>query len=316
MSIRQYSYVLNMPIELRHLRYFIAVAEEGHITRAAERIGMQQPPLSQQIKALETQVGAKLFLRKPRGVVLTEAGRTFLADAREVFSGLDRAIETTRRAARGEQGRICVGVTPTAPFNPLVPQVIRVFRDSFPLVALTVEEGFSNDLLRLQHDRVDVAFIRNRVANTEGLTVTPLADEPMVVALPSRHELARADVGEAMLMKCLARESFILYGPPGSGIYDATIAACHQAGFGPRVSQLAPRITSTLGLVAAGLGISLVPESMCCVRLDGVSYRRLKGAVQPRAVLNLVSRRGDPSGVVGHFLHTVNEQRGKQMSSC
>ena len=296
-----------MAIELRHLRYFIAVAEEGHITRAADRLGMQQPPLSQQIKALEQTLGAQLFRRKARGVDMTDAGRAFLDDARGVFAQLDRAIETTRRTARGEEGRICVGVTPTAPFHHFVPQVIRSFRESYPLVTLTMEEGLSQDLLRLQADRIDVAFVRNRVADAQGLIVTSLFEELMLVALPRRHLFAADGDDEAIRMKQLANEPFVLYGPPGSGIYDATIAACHQAGFNPRIGQLAPRITSALGLVAAGLGISLVPESTRCVKLDGVSYRPLKGAVQPKAVLNLVSRRGDPSAVVQHFVQAVRE---------
>ena len=296
-----------MAIELRHLLYFIAVAEEGHITRAADRLGMQQPPLSQQIKALEQTLGVQLFRRKARGVDMTDAGRAFLDDARGVFAQLDRAIETTRRTARGEEGRICVGVTPTAPLHRFVPQVIRSFRESYPLVTLTMEEGLSQDLLRLQADRIDVAFVRNRVADAQGLIVTSLFEELMLVALPRRHLFAADGDDAAIRMKQLANEPFVLYGPPGSGIYDATIAACHQAGFNPRIGQLAPRITSALGLVAAGLGISLVPESARCIELDGVSYRPLKGAVQPKAVLNLVSRRGDPSAVVQHFVQAVRE---------
>src|ERR1700712_243917 len=149
-------------MELRHLRYFIAVAEEGHITRAAERLGMQQPPLSQQIKALEQYLGVRLFRRKARGVELTEAGLAFLDDARRMLSLLDHAVETTRRTARGEQGRICIGVTPTAPFHPFVQQVLRSFQDTYPMVALTLEESLTHDILRFQHDQIDVAFVRNR----------------------------------------------------------------------------------------------------------------------------------------------------------
>jgi DNA-binding transcriptional LysR family regulator len=294
-----------MAIELRHLRYFIAVAEEGHITRAAERLDMQQPPLSQQIKSLEQQVGSQLFHRKARGVQLTDAGRAFLEEARRVLSDLDRAVETTRRTARGEQGRLCIGVTPTAPFHPLVPKVIRNFRATHPLVALTLEEGLSQDLLRLQQERIDIAFVRAHVVDAEGLAVTQLLEEPMLVALPTGHDFARGKSSELVPLKGLAQESFILYGPPGSGIHDSTIAACNRAGFSPRVGQLAPRITSTLGLVAAGLGISLIPESMCCVKLDGIAYRRLKASSPPKAALNLVSRRGDPSAVVRHFVQVA-----------
>ncbi len=114
-----------MAIDVRHLRYFVAVAEEGHITRAAERLGMQQPPLSQQIRAIERELDVQLFLRRPRGVVLTEAGRAFLKEARTTLAQLDHALETTRRTGRGEQGRLSLGMTPTAPFHPLVPRTVR-----------------------------------------------------------------------------------------------------------------------------------------------------------------------------------------------
>ena len=295
-----------MAIELRHLRYFVAVAEEGHITRAAERLNMQQPPLSQQIKSLEQQVGCQLFHRKARGVQLSDAGHAFLEEARKVLSGLDRTIETTRRTARGEQGRLCIGVTPTAPSHPFVPRVIRSFRETYPMVTLTVEEGLSHHLLRgQQQDGIDVAFVRSQIVDTEGLTITSLLEEPLLVALPAGHRFARGKSNELVPVKDLANESFVLYGPPGSGIHDATIAACHRAGFSPRIGQLAPRIASTLSLVAAGFGISLVPASMSCVKLDGVSYRRLKAAAPPKAPLILVSRRGDPSMVVRHFVEAA-----------
>ena len=128
-----------MSVELRHLRYFVAVAEEGHITRAAERLGMQQPPLSQQIRALERELDVQLLRRKPRGVELTDAGRALLADAQAILAHVDHAFATTRRTARGEEGRISVGFTSSAPFHPFVPRVIRAFRESYPLVALTLE---------------------------------------------------------------------------------------------------------------------------------------------------------------------------------
>src|SRR5262250_2591835 len=125
-----------MAIELRHFRYFIAVAEERHITRAAERLGMQQPPLSQQIRALERELDVQLFRRLPRGVELTDAGSAFLADARAILSHIDHALATTKRTARGEQGKISVGFTSSAPFHPFVPRIIRIYRDSFPMVSL------------------------------------------------------------------------------------------------------------------------------------------------------------------------------------
>src|SRR6476620_6354822 len=174
-----------MAMELRHLRYFIAVAEEQHITRAAERLDMQQPPLSQQIKALERELEVQLFHRKARGVELTDAGRSLLDDARTIFAALGQAVETTRRTARGELGRICVGVTPTGPFHPFVPRVIRSFREAFPKVYLKMEESISNELIEHVHqERIDAAFIRVSVAESERLALYPLLEEPLVVAMP------------------------------------------------------------------------------------------------------------------------------------
>jgi len=292
-------------MDLRHLRYFIAVAEEAHITRAAERLGMQQPPLSQQIKAMERELGVQLFRRKPRGVELTEAGRALLEDARAILSRLQRALETTRRTGRGEQGRLCVGIAPTASFHPFVPRVIRSFREAFPLVSLTLEEGLSNDVReRFAHDQMDVAFVRTTTIHADDIVVSSLLEEVMIVALPSLHAMAGVR-GTALPLKRLADDPFILYGPPGTGLYDETVGACRAAGFSPRIGQQAPRITSTLGLVAAGLGIALVPESVQNINMDGVVYRRVKGTPQPKAVLGLASRRGDPSAVVRQFLNHV-----------
>jgi DNA-binding transcriptional LysR family regulator len=295
-------------MELRHLRYFIAVAEEGHITRAAERLGMQQPPLSQQIRALERELDVQLLRRKPRGVELTEAGRALLADARAILAHIDHAFATTRRTARGEQGRIAVGFTSSAPFHPFVPRVIRAFRESFPLIALTLEESGTTELIEdLRHERVDAAFIRTPVTDPLGLTVNPLLEEAMLVALPSAHPMASGDAadGKALTLAALAAETFIVYRRrSGPGLYDAIFAACHAAGFSPLVGQEAPRIVSTLNLVAAGLGIAIVPASLRRMQMDGVVYRRLTGT-QPRAPLLLATRRGDTSAVVRHFLDLV-----------
>jgi DNA-binding transcriptional LysR family regulator len=306
-----------MTMELRHLRYFVAVAEEEHITRAAERLGMQQPPLSQQIKAIERELEAQLFRRKARGVELTDTGRAFLDSARDILARLDHAFETTRRTARGEQGRISVGVTPTGPFHPFVPRVIRAFREAFPLVSVTLEEFLSLQLIEhLRNEQIDAAFLRTPVADPEDLVINPLLEEPMVAALPSTHVLAQrgGNGGAAISMKALAGETFVVYGRPsrpgqqGLGQYEAMIAACHAAGFSPRVGQDAPTIISTLGLVATGLGISLVPASLQHMTMDGVAYRRLKGTIQPKAILNLASRRGNPSVTVRRFLDLVKRE--------
>jgi DNA-binding transcriptional LysR family regulator len=296
-------------MELRHLRYFIAVAEEGHITRAAERLGMQQPPLSQQIKAIERELDVQLFRRKPRGVELTDAGRAFLHDALATLARLERGIETTRRTARGEQGRICLGVTYTGPFHPFVPRVICAFRKAYPLVSITLEEGDSNDLVEhLRNEQIDAAFIWTTPADGKGLLISALLEEELVVALSEGHVLARSDGrgGAAVPLKALAGETFIVWGGPrGMGLYAHVIAACHTAGFNPRLGHESLRLASTLNLVAVDLGISIVPASLQRMQMDGLVYRRLRGPARLTAPLMLASRLGDPSVVVRHYLDLV-----------
>ncbi|VIO73297.1 Hca operon transcriptional activator HcaR [Bradyrhizobium ivorense] len=298
--------LFGMAMDLKRLRYFVAVAEEGHVTRAAEKVGMQQPALSLQIKALERELDVQLFRRIPRGVELTSAGEALLADAKALLAHRDRAVETTRRAARGAQGRLWVGMTPTAPFHPLVPRAIRAYRQSFPLVSLALEEALSNELIeRFAKDQMDVAFfVRSSSVHVETLVVSTLLEEPMIAALPSLHPMAQNRRSPTVHLRDLASDPFILIGPPGTSIHDETVAACRAAGFNTRVGQQAPRITSTLGLVAGGMGVALVPGFMQNMRMDGVVYRRLKGP-QPKVFLGLASRRGDPSPVVRQFLSLV-----------
>ena len=248
------------------------------------------------------------FVALPRGVELTDAGTALLADARAILSHVDHAFATTRRTARGEQGQVAVGFTSSAPFNPFVPRIIRAYREAFPLVSLTLDEGGTTDLIDdLRSERIDAAFIRTAITNQEGLVVSMLLQEAMVLALPRGHALARREnASKGLALKALAAETFIVYRRrSGPGLYDAILAACNAAGFSPRIGQEAPRIVSTLNLVAAGLGISLVPESLQLMRMDGVVFRRLSGASQPKAPLYLAARRGETSTVVRKFLELV-----------
>jgi DNA-binding transcriptional LysR family regulator len=297
-----------MALELRHLRYFVAVAQEGHVTRAAERLGMQQPPLSQQIKALEREVGVQLFRRKARGVDLTEAGRTLLTDVLSVLARVDEAVEAARRTAAGKQGRLRIGLPPSGPFLPFVPRMIRHFRETHPLVSVDVEECLRAELIgRLQAGSLDVAFIRASIAPPEGLDVHLLLEEPMVVALPSTHALARSGArAGAVPLARLAAEAFIVYARQhGPALYEATMAACAEAGFTPRLGQEAPRIISALSLVASGLGVTLVPAFMRSMTTDGVTFRPLSGPSQPKAFLSIASRRNSSSAAMSHFVAMV-----------
>jgi DNA-binding transcriptional LysR family regulator len=290
-------------MELRHIRYFVAVAEEGHITRAAEKLGIQQPPLSQQIRALETELDVQLFRRLPRGVALTDAGQTFLEDAREILNRVEHACAATQRTARGEQGHIVIGFTGSVPFHPLFSKIFRSFRETTPQVSLRLEERGTGGLVEgLLNETIDAAFIRSPVANTLGITEYPLAEEAMIVALPAEHSLAN-DAARPIDLAVLATESFILYRRSvGPGLYDAIIAACSQAGFTPNVAQEAPRFTSTFNLVAAGLGVTIVPESLRRMQMDGIVYRALRKASALTAPINLACRRVENAVAARRFI--------------
>jgi DNA-binding transcriptional LysR family regulator len=294
-------------MELRHLRYFVAVAEEGHVTRAAERLGIQQPPLSQQIRALEAELEVQLFRRKPRGVELTQAGEALLAEARVILDRVEHAISAARRTARGEAGRIGLGFTSSASFHPFVPRVIRAFRETHPLVALSLEEGGTAELVEgLSAERIDAAFVRSPIGPAAELIVHSVLEEEMVAALPAGHRLAVKATASRLPLAELAADTFILYRRPlGPGLYDAIIAACQHAGYSPQIGQEAPRMLSTLSLVAAGLGVTLIPASMQGLRVNGVAYRRLDGGAGLIAPLNLAHRRGENAAAVRRFIALV-----------
>jgi len=298
-------------MEFRHLRALIAVAEEGHITRAAERLGVAQPALSRLIKTIEQDINLQLFRRMPRGVALTEAGRAFIDGAHTTFANLDRALELARRVARGEEGRISVAFSSSTAFHPLVPRVIREFRKTFPLVAVTLTEGSPAELIKsIASDRLDAAFLRINFSRPEGLVFHPLLDESLLVALPEGHALAGGLARAALPLKRLSEETFVVNYRQGrrAVLRDAVFAACHAAGFSPRVGQEAPNAISTLALVAAGIGISIVPASLQHMTIRGVIYRRLTVSPQLKVTLYLASRSADSSTVVRQFVNLVRRR--------
>jgi DNA-binding transcriptional LysR family regulator len=294
-------------MDLRHLRYFVAVAEEGHMTRAAERLGIQQPPLSQQIRALESELQVQLFRRKARGVELTQPGQALLAEAHAILQQVEHAVAAARRTARGEAGRVGLGFTSSASFHPLVPRLIREYREAHPLVGLTLEESGTGELVdALRAERLDAAFVRSPIGSAPGIAVHAVLEEAMVAALPAAHALAARGAAKALALEALAVETFILYRRPlGPGLYDAIIAACQRAGFSPTIGQEAPRMLATLSLVAAGLGVTLVPASMRWLRVHGVAYRSLDPAAGLVAPLNLAYRRTESSAAAQRFIALV-----------
>jgi DNA-binding transcriptional LysR family regulator len=267
---------------------------------------MQQPPLSRQIQSLERELDVRLFRRKARGVELTHAGRAFLDSARATLAQFDHTFETTRRTARGEEGAISVGYTSGAAFHPLVPRIIREFRQAFPLVSVSLAEGSPYDLVeRTRNDQFDVAFIRTSVAKSDGVVIELLLEEPVVVALPGGHPLARGGRDSALSLMALAGETFIVNGSARGALTmqaNVLIAACEAAGFSPRVGHIVANNLVRLSFVAADLGIAIVSTSMQRMNVEGVVFRQLKGGAPLKAPLNLASRRGDTSAVVRKFL--------------
>jgi len=295
-------------IDLRLLRYFIAVAEEGHLTRAAQRIGIQQPPLSQQIRALEKELGVSLFNRLPRGMELTASGHALLADAQAILAQMEATIAGVRRIAHGERGRLALGFTESAALQPFIPAVIRAFRLVAPDVALTVEESNTTELVEaLRQKRLEVAFIRSPVGNAEGLKTETMLVEKMILALPATHALARKK-RKSVALHALAEEKFILNRrPSGPGLYDTIIAACRVAGFSPQIEQEARKNLSTLSLVAAGLGISIIPASMRHVALAEVVYLDISEAPELRAPLYLAYLDAPLSGAAQRMIEEARK---------
>ncbi|MEY4764325.1 MAG: hypothetical protein RI907_998 [Pseudomonadota bacterium] len=289
-----------MAIELRHLRYFLAVAEEGHITRAAERLHMSQPPLSMQIQALEREVGAALFSRHAHGVTLTDAGQAFLVEARQVVGSTERACEAALRASRGETGHLRVGFTGSASFNPVVAATIRNFRRAWPRVRLTLEELNTTKLTEaMRQGSLDVAFLRPGAQGIDGLQLHRFADEPMKIVLPVGHRLASR---KRVPLAALAGEPFVLFPRVvGLSLFDAVVSACRACGFEPDLHQEAPQISSVVNLVAAEMGVSIVPASIMQMAVEGVCYVDIQGPA-PLATLALATRQGDDRLRVAHFV--------------
>ncbi|MBT9305434.1 LysR family transcriptional regulator [Pseudomonas aeruginosa] len=294
-------------MELRHLRYFIAVAEELHFGRAAERLGISQPPLSQQIQALEEEIGARLFERTNRRVELTDAGRLFLDESRQVLAQVDKAVLLARRAHLGELGELKIGFTSSAPFTSTIPSSIHAFRKAYPDVHLDLQEMSSRQVLKaLLEESLQVGVIRP-LALPDAVHWVELFREPLVAVLRADHPLA-AGSEDGLAIAALAEEPFVFFPRSyGTGLYDQVIALTRQAGFSPRIAQEASEAMTIIGLVSAGLGVSILPASFRRTRVDGVVYRTLSDPEATTAVW-LVRRQNEGSPLALSFIDLVTRK--------
>jgi DNA-binding transcriptional LysR family regulator len=287
-------------MELRHLRYFVAVAEELNFTRAAERLGINQPPLSLQIRQLEKEMGTPLFRRKTRGVELTNAGKLMLEEARLILKQVEQAKNGVRRRGRGETGRINIGSSGGTYFHPLIPTIIREYRTDYPDVVLYPAASNTPLLVaRLQAGQIDVAILRPPISDSEGLALEPLVDEPAVIVVPGGHPLSARTSAPLI---ALAEEALVMFPRElNPSNYDSVIAACIRSGFRPKLGQEAPQVVAIIPMVAAGLGVSLVPRSLARICRDGVALLSIEGD-GPRALISLAHRRDDRSAAVQNFV--------------
>ena len=294
-------------MELRHLRYFIAVAEELHFGRAAQVLGISQPPLSQQIQALEQELGARLFDRTNRRVALSEAGRLFLEEARLVLAQVDKAADVARRAQLGELGELKIGFTSSAPFNSSIPQAIFAFRQAFPAVHLNLQEMSSTQVAEsLVDESIQVGLMRP-LPLPDSLSVIELMREPLVAVLSAGHPLVEGSERGLHLAQ-LAQEPFVFFPRTyGSGLYAQLLSLARDAGFSPHFAQEAGEAMTIIGLVAAGLGVSVLPASYQRIRIDGVVYRTLLDPEAMTAVW-LVQRKGVQTPMAKAFVELLTHR--------
>ncbi|AOZ00949.1 LysR family transcriptional regulator [Cupriavidus sp. USMAHM13] len=292
-----------MDLEVRHYRYFVALAEALHFGRAAERLGISQPALSQQLRWIEQRVGAPLLARGGRRLALTEVGAVLLREAQDVLRRLQLAELATARASRGETGSIAIGYVASAALSGLLPRLIHRFRQDHPDVQFSLREmEMPLQLTRLADGELDLGFVRPPLPGLpEGVALLEVADEPVVLAVHAGHALARQAVVDPARLR---GETFLCtHTQEGTGFYAITQAVCASAGFAPRVETLSPQMSTIVSMVAAGFGVALVPESMRAFAPPDVVYRPLaqqavrsplavahRRNVQAPAVLRLLER--------------------------
>jgi len=293
-------------MELRHLRYFVAVAQEGHMTKAAETLGIQQPPLSLQIKDLERELGFHLFTRHPKGMKLTKAGETFLSSSVEILGQVEAAKLQASRAHLGLVGELVIGVTTSVAAHHLFSNIIKSYRDLYPLVQMTIQENNADELTQqlLSHE-LSLALMRLPVLPSMELRSHVLLEEPVLLAIPKDHALLKnRPKGQEKLIhvKELAREQLILVRKPGSpGMYENLLLDCRANGFEPQVVAEVDNMLTNINLVAAGVGVSVVPASMSCFHQHAVVYCSLEGVQRVKAPITMLVHKGEQSLLVDNF---------------
>lgn len=294
-------------MELRHLRYFIAVAEELHFGRAAKRLGISQPPLSQQIKLLEEEIGVTLLTRTKRQVVLTTAGEVFFDEAQKSIAQAKQAVQAARRADRGEIGHLSVGFVNSAVYGN-VPFIFSLMRRRYPGVSLLLQDLTSEEQVEaLKTGRIDVGIIRPPVADAEALELQVIWREALMIALPETNPLAQK---KEIALEELAEQSFIqIPRHVAPGFYDQCIRICARAGFSPKIVQEAGTTPTIVSLVAGGMGVSILPGSLCSLQRTGAVYRPLKSPV-PTSDMAVIWRPADTSPTLNSFLQIIREVEG------
>jgi DNA-binding transcriptional LysR family regulator len=291
-------------MELRQLHYFVAVAEELHFGRAARRVNISQPPLSMQIRNLEEELGVRLFTRTSRRVELTEAGRFFLNEVQGILGNIESAVETAREAASGSIGRLAVGFIGPA-MDTFLPVSIRNFRRHNPGIILTLSELITSEQIEsLYSGRIQVGFVRIYHHELKDLCSEIVWQEPYVLALPERHPFAAK---RAIALSELKGQPMIMY--PRSiqpSLYDNILKCCEMAGFKPKISQEARTKHTTTALVAAGLGVAIVPDSSKLLHRDGVVYLPITDSL-PTVKIAMIWRASNDSPVLKRFLDNVKK---------
>ena len=291
-------------LDLRLVHAFVAVADEGHFVRAARRLNITQPALSRQIQQLERAVGAALFTRVGRAAQLTAAGQVFREHARGLLEAADAAGLAARRAAEGIVGRLVVGFVSPATYT-MLPATFRTFRERAPGVALELRQlssGAQAEALRKRE--IDVGVLHPPVEGAPLFGMRVVLDQPFVAALPARHPLAGQ---ESISPGALADEPFIIFPRrTGPGLYDNIVSLCQAAGFSPRIVQEAEQMQTIVSLVAAEVGVALVPASISRALREGVAYLALDG-VDARALLAACWRLDTENPAVATFLKLLPE---------